>query len=120
MTQPFFPVIELIDRLSIAELKFKKTQANYEELAWYQAQAHLYNFSSIEQELDKLKSIHSAIWQLEADLKSSNEHLHSLEEIGRRAIEIRNLNNQRIQLKNIIAEKLNCPVKEIKKDHLSE
>lgn len=120
MSTIFFPIIELVDRLVIAELKFEKTQANLSELEWYRAQAQQYNFSLIQQELDNLKSIHSAIWQLESDLKSSREHLHTLEEIGRRAIEIRNLNNLRIQLKNSMAEKLNCPVREVKTDHLSE
>lgn len=43
-----------------------------------------------------------------------------LEEIGRRAIKIRDWNNRRIALKNSMAEKLDCTVREIKKDHLSQ
>ena len=43
-----------------------------------------------------------------------------LAEIGRRAIEIRDWNNKRVKLKNTIAEKLGCVVREIKKDHASE
>ena len=93
-----FPVVELVDRFVIAHLKFDRTQANQEELDWYTNQ----------------------IWELESELKSGTEHKLSLEEIGRRAIEIRNWNKKRITLKNSMAEKLNCSVREIKQDHLSQ
>jgi hypothetical protein len=43
-----------------------------------------------------------------------------MDEIGRRAIAIRDLNNKRITLKNSMAEKLKCNIREIKHDHLSE
>jgi hypothetical protein len=35
-------------------------------------------------------------------------------EIGRRALEIRDYNNKRVMFKNLIAEKLNDPIREIK------
>ena len=74
-----------------------------------------------ESELNQLYNIHKSIWDLEAELKSGVEESLSLEEIGRRAIKIRNMNNQRIALKNIMADKLNqADIHEIKKDHLSE
>ena len=57
---------------------------------------------------------------LESELKSSMEAQLELAEIGRRAIEIRNFNNKRIQLKNAIAEKLGCSVREIKAQHISK
>lgn len=115
-----FPVIELVDRLAIAEIKFERTSANAEELAWYKQQIEHLDLESVKSSLIQLKFIHNSIWDLESDLKSGLEHKHSLEEIGRRAIEIRNLNNQRIKLKNAMAEQLNCTVREIKVDHLSQ
>lgn len=119
-TLPLFPIIELLDRLAIAEIKFERTSANQTELDWYVQQSCNLDLSLVTNEFDQLKTIHNEIWNLESDLKSGLEHKHSLEEIGRRAIAIRNLNNQRIKLKNAMAEKLNCPVREIKKDHLSQ
>lgn len=116
----FFPVIELIDRYAIAKLKFEKTSANQEELDFYLAQLSHYDLGKIDQELDELYNIHKTIWNLESELKSGKEHLLELSEIGRRAIEIRNWNNRRVKLKNAIADKLGCVVKEIKQDHLSE
>ena len=117
---PVFPIIELVDRLAIAEVKFKRTKANEEELLWYMNQALRIDISSIVDEYEDLKRIHDEIWELEAELKTGREAELSLEEIGRRAIAIRNHNNKRVALKNAIAQKLNCLVREIKKDHLSE
>jgi hypothetical protein len=117
---PKFPVIELVDRLAIAEVKFQRTGANKEELLWYKDQAMHINISEIVNEYEDLKRIHNEIWELEAELKTGREAELALEEIGRRAIAIRDHNNKRVALKNLMAEKLSCPVREIKKDHLSE
>lgn len=120
LMEPIFPVIELFDRLVIAQIKFEKTQANKEELDWYLKQANNHQIANINVELGKLREIHLGIWNLEADLKTFQEHKHSLEEIGRRAIAIRNLNASRINIKNKIAEKLKCEVREIKHNHISD
>ena len=115
-----FPVIELFDRLAIAEIKWDRTHSNQEELDWYRDQISQFDLSLVKTYFDELKSIHDTIWTLEAELKSGCEEELSLEEIGRRAILIRNWNNKRITIKNTRAELLNCPVREIKQDHLSE
>jgi len=115
-----FPIIELVDRYSIACLKFDKTRANKEELDFYVQQLSLFDITAISQQLKELYHIHSCIWDLEAQLKAGKEESLSLEEIGRRAIKIRDNNNKRIALKNSMAEKLGCKVREIKKDHASE
>lgn len=117
---PIFPIIELVDRLAIAEIKFKRTKANEEELLWYMNQAIRVDLTKIVNEYEDLKRIHDEIWELEAELKTGREAELALEEIGRRAIAIRDHNNKRVKLKNTMAEKLGCAVKEIKIDHLSE
>jgi hypothetical protein len=115
-----FPVIELFDRLAIAEVKWQRTGSNLEELEWYKQQAEPYNVKLIESIYTQLKDVHNRIWDLEWQLKTGVEDQLSLEEIGRRAIMIRDYNNKRISIKNQMAEKLNCNVREIKKDHLSQ
>ena len=115
-----FPIIELVDRLAIAEVKFQRTKANEAELLWYKDQALFIDLGKVANEYEDLKLIHNKIWSLEAELKSGREAELALEEIGRRAIAIRDYNKKRVILKNRIAEKLNCSVREIKKDHLSE
>lgn len=118
-----FPVIELVDRYAIAKLKLHKTNgANQEEFDFYQHQLETsgYALDKISRELEQLYDVHRQIWNLEAELKSGQENQLSLEELGRRAIMIRNFNNQRVALKNHMATQLGCTVKEIKQDHLSE
>lgn len=117
----FFPVLELIDRLCIARLKWEKTQANQEELTWYEEQWQQFETApEIDQHISDLTEIHRQIWNLEWQLKTGVEDQLSLEEIGRRAIAIRDWNNRRLILKNSAAELLNCKVREIKQDHLSD
>jgi hypothetical protein len=113
-------VIELIDRYTIAKLKFSKTQANLDEIEFYNEQLKYYNLNLVSQELDELYQTHSTIWSLEAELKSGQESKLSLEELGKRAVSIRNYNHRRIELKNKIAEVFGDVIKEIKKDHLSQ
>lgn len=117
----FFPMFELVDRYVIAQLKFEKTKQNVEELNFYIEQLRPYDLKSVSNELDELYKIHSTIWELEFQLKSGLEQQLSFEEIGKRAIEIRNWNNKRIFLKNTIATKLGQgSIQEIKQDHLSQ
>jgi hypothetical protein len=114
-----FPIIELIDRLAIADVKFKRTGANADELTWYMNQASAIDLASVEDLYVNLVAIHNQIWELESELKTGREASLPLEEIGRRAIAIRDHNNKRVAIKNAIAERLDCPVREIKQDHLS-
>ena len=50
-----FPVIELVDRLAIAEIKWQRTQANREELEWYQQQMAQLDVSLVAHELQRLQ-----------------------------------------------------------------
>ena len=117
----FFPVLELIDRLCIARVKWERTQSNKEELDWYEnVWKDIPTSLELENNVKRITEIHNEIWNLEWQLKSGVEDQLSLEEIGRRAIKIRDYNNKRIALKNSTAELLNDPVREIKRDHLSQ
>jgi uncharacterized membrane protein YgaE (UPF0421/DUF939 family) len=111
-----FPVIELVDRYCIAKLKFAKIGNNQEELDFYTEQLHDINFELIQEELDKLYEVHAEVWDLEDDFKKFRvEHLYDLAEVGRRALHVRDVMHQRYDLKNRMADKLNDPVKEMKK-----
>lgn len=117
---PQFPIIELLDRLAIARIKHQRMGNNQVELDFYQKQARHLDLALVQTELSSLEQIHNEIWELEKELKAGKESKLPLEEIGRRAIKIRDWNNKRVGIKNAMAEKLSCPVREIKKDHLSE
>jgi hypothetical protein len=117
----FFPAVELLDRLAISRVKWRRTQANNEELNYYEKQAQYLDIDAeCEALIYELEMIHNDIWELEKELKSGHEQDLPLEEIGRRAIAIRNHNNRRIKHKNLLAQRLGCSVREIKQDHLSE
>lgn len=116
-----FPVIELVDRYTIARVKFDKTNgANAPELEFYQQQIDQLDTALIQEDLDKLETIHRQIWAMEDDFKKCRIDGADLAEIGRRALDIRDLNNSRVYYKNSMAAKLNSIIREIKQDHVSE
>ena len=121
MTEFKFPVIELVDRYTIARVKYEKTVgANAPELEFYQHEINKLNVDLIKDDLVELENIHRRIWALEDDFKKCRVDGIDLVEIGRRALEIRDINNFRVKYKNSIAEKCNDAVREIKQDHTSE
>ena len=67
-----------------------------------------------------LKEINSKIWDLEADLRNGKEEQLGFEEIGKRAIKIRDWNNKRVALKNKIAKESGHGFIDRKINHLSE
>lgn len=124
----FLPVLELIDRLCIARVKFERTKGgNQAELDWYEdkyqqliQQLNEQQRGTLDHNIAEITTIHNKIWDLEWQLKSGVEHLLPMDEIGRRAIAIRDWNNRRISYKNSIAELFGATVREIKTDHLSD
>jgi len=116
-----FPVIELVDRYTIAVVKHQKTQgANQAELDFYEHQMRELDVARIQYAVADLIKLHADIWALEDDFKKCRLQGVDLAEIGQRALDIRDLNNSRVTIKNHIAELLNDPVREIKQDHASE
>jgi hypothetical protein len=117
-----FPIIELVDRLTIARVKHTRTNgANQQELDFYLQQTSDFDLVKVQHELEQLESVHNEIWNLEAELKSGQEQQLELSEIGRRAIKIRDWNHKRIALKNLMADKLGQGhIHEIKQQHLSQ
>lgn len=123
----FLPELELIDRLCIARVKFERTTgANQDELDWYEeryqemiSELTAEQRSQLDSDIREITNIHNQIWNLEWQLKSGVEHLLPMDEIGRRAIAIRDWNNKRISFKNSIAALFGLKLREIKTDHLS-
>lgn len=116
-----FPVIEIVDRYTIALVKFEKTNgANREELDFYLSQIEELDVEKIDDQLRELTNVHKQIWAMEDDFKKCRDENYSLEEIGRRSLAIRDLNNQRVALKNSMAAAVNDSVREIKQNHISQ
>lgn len=124
----YLPQLELIDRLCIARVKFERTGGgNQDELDWYESHYQELigdlspdQLTQLQNDIAEITQIHNKIWDLEWQLKSGVEHLLELDEIGRRAIAIRDWNNKRIAYKNSIAALFGLKLREIKTDHLSD
>jgi hypothetical protein len=116
-----FPTIELVDRYAIAVVKFEKTQGeNQTELEFYKEQIQNIGIPGNHELISELIAHHRYIWNLEDNFKKSRIDELPMEEIGRQALHIRDMGHIRAKLKNDLAELVNDPVREIKKDHITQ
>ena len=115
-----FPIIEIVDRYAISVVKYEKTNgANQEELDFYLEQMNEIDINPSDPKLLELIEHHRYVWSLEDDFKKAKIDDLSLEEIGRRALYIRDIGYRRVDLKNDFAKILGDPVREIKQDHVT-
>lgn len=117
-----YPISEILDRYSIALLKKERLQIdNDQELN--DLSAEIDNYRKINKIVDdyivKLKEINGKIWDLEFDIRKGKEGELGLEEVGRRALLIRENNKIRVGYKNEIVEIFNVGYKDIKMNHVS-
>lgn len=107
-----YPIAELCDRLSIEKLKVERipdyvstfvndAQKEYAKRVPEEIESQVYDY------LFQLKEWNGKIWDLESDIRKGKEGELGLEEVGRRALAIRDLNGERIKVKNQIAELFN-------------
>lgn len=110
-----FPVIELVDRYCIAKLKYNKIGTNKEEYDFYLDQIKELPLDLIAIQLERLYEVHRQVWEVEDEFKKKKvDTKYELEEIGRRALYVRDIMEERYHLKNEMAAILNDPVKERK------
>ena len=113
-----YPTPDLYDRYTIELLKNERASANN--------QPHIDALKSeidkrglVQSFIDDLKEANGNIWDLESDIRKGKEGELGLEEVGRRAIQICQLNNVRIAVKNEVANHFQ-EFGENKYDHASE
>lgn len=117
---------DLVDRYTILELKKERTNLNVrDEYETYKKAIEKYYSNKehkflIQGTIYNLKLINGQIWDLESDIRKGKEDKLGLEEVGKRALEIRDKNKMRVQLKNTLNESLNEGVQDVKKNHASE
>ena len=118
------PISEILDRYSISVLKKQRANAeNDDELSTLMVEIDEYkkeNSELIEDYLNKLIDVNGKIWDLESDIRKGKEGELGLEEVGRRAIKIRELNKIRVGYKNQIVEIFKEGFKDIKINHASD
>jgi hypothetical protein len=117
------PISEILDRYSIAILKKERANAeNEKEINDLLNEIEVYkNINSffIENKIRELIQINGKIWDLESDIRKGKENELGLEEVGIRAIQIREFNKIRVKYKNEIVDIFDEGYKDIKINHAS-
>jgi hypothetical protein len=117
------PIGEILDRYSIAILKKERASAeNQQEIEDLTQEIESYKETHeefINEKIDKLIDINGMIWDLESDIRKGREGELGLEEVGRRAIKIREFNKIRVGYKNDVVEVFGEGYKDIKMNHAS-
>ncbi|MEK6834688.1 MAG: hypothetical protein AABX61_00300 [Nanoarchaeota archaeon] len=119
------PLAEVLDRLSILKLKIERINEPHlkkEQEAFNIAIDEFKNkgIKINNSWLQSLYEVNAKIWDLEADIRKGKEGELGLEEVGRRAILIRNLNRERVAVKNRIIEETGIGFKDVKVNHASQ
>jgi len=117
------PISEILDRYSIAILKKERANAENEKEI-FDLNKEIENYKNMNEEIienyiQKLIEINGQIWDLESDIRKGKEGVLGLEEVGRRAIKIRENNKIRVTYKNEIVEIFEEGYKDIKINHVS-
>ena len=113
---------DIIDRWAIAFLKHSRANIDTTpEINSYLDYINgKYNQKDVKDYFDKLLKVNGDIWWLESDIRKGKEGELGLEEVGRRALAIRDLNGNRVRFKNELNRKYNEGFEEIKVDHASK
>lgn len=110
---------DIVDRYTICILKSERLGLdNSKELD--DLQNEIKKYDDLDEYVNKLYNINGEIWDLESDIRRGNENILGLEEVGRRAIKIREKNNLRVNLKNELNSKFCEGYVEVKMNHGSE
>lgn len=112
-----FPIVELLDRYCIAQVKKEKLgNMAFEEFIFYeeQLQESGIDLQKFKGHIENLINVHRSIWSLEDDFKKNRIDQTPLEEIGRKALQVRDLNARRYQIKERLAVIANEAYKEVK------
>lgn len=117
------PISEILDRYSIAILKKERADAeNSKEISDFRFEIDSYlkdHYEFINQKIKDLIQVNGDIWDLESDIRRGKEGELGLEEVGRRAIKIREFNKIRITYKNDVVDYFGEGYKDIKINHVS-
>lgn len=117
-----YPPAELLDRISILKLKQERGKVNCDqEMKTFQKALDEYPIAKerAAEWVQALYRVNGNIWTLEADIRQGKEGKLGLEEVGRRALKIRDFNKERVAIKNKIAAAVKIGFQEKKVNHAS-
>ena len=106
------PISEIIDRYTITKLKSERTNEDVTtELRTYKKELEQYD-TNLDDYIHRMYLINGRIWHTESDIRKGTNL--PLEEIGRLALQVRDLNCERNAIKAEIVENFSEGFKEIK------
>ena len=119
------PLDEILDRMSIIKLKIERIGEPHLKKQYEEYKKAVKEFKDkgivIKKEwLEDLSEVNSKIWDLESDIRKGKEKELGLEEVGKRAIAVRDFNKQRIAIKNKVIEETGIGFKDVKMNHASQ
>ena len=104
------PLPEVVDRYTIARLKIERLDSSQidvdamkEEIEYYKGGIDFAN-KELSKFADELYSVNGRIWDTEASIRKGLDDELGYEEIGRRAVKVRDLNRIRMKVKNDIID----------------
>ena len=111
------PLSEILDRYTITKLKSERTDENVsDELKTYKREIDNPNYAQRSNQIitfiDRLYEINGELWDTEGDIRKGVDM--PLEEIGRLALKVRDLNCKRNEIKAEIVDAFSEGFKEIK------
>ena len=104
------PIPEVADRYTIALLKIERLSADEIDMDDMRKQIYYYRDGlnledpELAQLVENLYDINGEMWNAEHAIRKGQDENLGLEEIGRRALHIRDLNRNRMKIKNDIVE----------------
>jgi len=126
-----YPLDELLDKTSIIQLKFERLPNLDDRNRWanemreYSIAVGEYigggicTYEQVEEWFKQLYEANATTWDLEAAIRQGKEDELGLEEVGRRAIAIRENNGIRVGIKNDIVKEIGKGYTDVKIDHIS-
>ncbi len=126
-----YPLDELLDKRSIILLKIERIQSeelkerlwkefsDYTVAIWEYIKEGICTVQQIEEWHKELYESNGITWNLESDLRKGKDGEMSLEEVGKRSIEIRKSNGIRVAIKSKVVEITGVGYKDIKMNHAS-
>ncbi len=127
-----YPIDELIDKTSIIKLKFERLEHLEDRERWASELIEdsiaigtfigdgTCTIEQVEEWFHKLFKINGQVWDLEADIRKGKDEELGMDEIGRRAIKIREKNKERIAVKAEVVDFTGKGYADIKENHISE
>jgi len=101
------PLAEVCDRFTIARLKRERLpdedRETMERKVRHYARGIDFDDETLAGMVERLQEINGRIWDAEAAIRAGQDEDLGLEEIGRRALRIRDLNRDRVAVKNEIS-----------------